>query len=242
VSAVSGLERRHLLGLLGAAAGALLGSRRAGAAATAVQARSVSGFDRIEWTGAGELSIEQGAREHCHVEAEPAVLARLFTEVRRGVLVIGFTPGQLVTREPIRIRVELKALAALALEGAGSVRIGLLRTPALALRCSGSHDVRLAQLDAREFEVRLEGSGGVAVEAGRVEQQRVAISGSARYDADRLASRAARVVIEGSGNAEIAVAERLEVELSGSGNVVYRGEPRVVQSVNGSGRVRRAPA
>lgn len=224
--------------LLGFAAGLLM--RRPAGAATAVQTRNVSGFERIDWNGAGELTIEQGAREHCSVEAEPAVLAKLFTEVRGNVLAIGFTPGQLVTREPIRIRIELRALSALTGQGAGSVRIGALRTPALALHLGGSQALSLARLEAGSFDLRLDGAGSVEVEAGRVEQQRIAIAGSAQVDADRLISRTARIVIEGSGSAQVAVAERLDVELSGSGNVVYRGEPRVTQSISGSGRVRRA--
>lgn len=231
-------RRQWFLGLAASAA-ALRAARDALAAATATQTRQVSGFDRIDWRGAGELTIEQTGREQFTVEAEPHVLARLTTEVRRNELVVGFAPGSFSTNEPIRIRIEVAALVAFTAQGSGSVRIGALKTPALALRMMGSHRLGLAALEAQTLELALEGSGAVAIERGSVERQQVLISGSASLAAERLASRTARIVIEGSGSARVAVAEALDADLSGSGSVLVAGEPRITQAISGSGRVRR---
>jgi hypothetical protein len=227
--------------LCGGAALALsmLAGRRAIGAATAVEPRTVSDFDQIVWRGGGEMTIEQTGRERLSVEAEPAVLAKIVTEVRQGRLMIGFAPGNLVTREPIRVRIELKSLSALETQGSGELRIGPLVTSALALRLGGSQTVRLAMLDARTLDVRLEGSGAVWLDGGRVERQHVVIAGSADYNAAGLASRTARVSIEGSGSARLAVSDQFDVAVAGSGNVSYSGTPQVTQSVSGSGAVRR---
>ncbi|TMH32771.1 MAG: hypothetical protein E6H58_09595, partial [Betaproteobacteria bacterium] len=102
------------LWLTGALAGIVdLGVARASHAATlASEERLVAGFDSVIFDAAGELSIEQSSREHLRVEAEPAVLAKIITEVRERRLHIRFGPGSVQTQQPIRFRLELKTLAA----------------------------------------------------------------------------------------------------------------------------------
>lgn len=209
-------------------------------AATSVEQRAVSGFDGVDWQASGELHIEQTGRERLTVEAEPAVLAKVVTEVRRGRLVIGFKPGRVESRETIRFRLEVKSLATLESTGSGTVRIGRLSGGDISLRLSGSDEVRLARVSARSLDARLLGAGELVVDGGEVERQRVVIGGAANYSAPRLASREAEVAIDGSGNVELAVRERLAVRIAGSGDVVYHGQPRVSEAVTGAGAVRRA--
>lgn len=208
-------------------------------AQTRVETRAVSGIRAVLWQAAGELVIEQTQREHLSIEAEPAVLAKIVAEVHQGRLTIGFAPGQIETRYPIRFRLELKALEALELSGAGTTRIGPLSTPALSLRLAGSETLKLARLEARALDVHLDGSGELTIDGGRIERQRVVIAGAADYSAPRLASQDATVAIDGSGTIRLAVAERLHATIAGSGDVLYVGEPQVVQAVSGSGEVRR---
>jgi hypothetical protein len=173
------------------------------------------------------------------VEAEPALLSRIVTEVRGGQLTIRFAAGRIETREPIRVRVELKTLDGLEGRGAGSIRLGALDTARLSLRLHGSETLHLARLVAHELEVRLEGSGEAAIDAGHVDRQRVLITGAADYRAARLASREAWVSIEGAGSVQVAASERLDARIDGSGEVLYVGAPRLVESIGGSGVVRR---
>ena len=229
------------LWLTGALAGIVdLGVARASHAATlASEERAVAGFDSVIFDAAGELSIEQSNREHLRVEAEPAVLAKIITEVRERRLHIRFGPGSVQTQQPIRFRLELKTLAALEANGSGSVRVAALSTTALSLRLDGSTETRLAQLTARTLDARLDGASELTVDAGRVDSQRIVISGSGRYAAQRLASRVADVAIDGSGESRVAVAERLSARITGSGELLFSGHPQVVQSVTGSGEIRR---
>lgn len=208
-------------------------------AQTQVESRAVGGFHAVLWDAAGELSIEQTGREHLTIEAEPAVLAKIVTEVRQGRLVISFAPGRIETRHPIRLRLELKTLSALELRGSGAVRIGALTSAALLLRLAGSDDLRLTRLTARTLDARLEGSGDVTIEAGEVQHQRVVIAGASNYTASRLVSREADVAIDGSGDLRVAVVERLGARITGSGDVLFIGQPRVAQTVTGAGEVRR---
>jgi len=233
-------SRRQLLTRLAVSVIAVGAWRAAFSAATAVESRAVSGFDEVSWDAVGELLIEQTNREHLTVEAEPAILSKIVTEVRQRRLWIGFAPGQIETRQPIRFRLEVKSLVVLETHGAGEIRIGPLTATGLSLLLAGSENLHLARLSARTFLVRLDGSGAVAIGGGEVESQRIVLAGSGNYAALPLASRQADVSIDGSGNVQVAASERLAARIAGSGNVDYRGDARVSTSVTGSGSVRRS--
>jgi len=236
----AGCSRRRWLG--GAAAVVGLGAVGPLRAQTRTEARAVTPFLALHWQAAGELHVEQTGRERLSVEAEPAVLARLVTEVRDGRLAIRFAPGRIDTQRPIRVRVELASLDALDTDGAGSLRIGPLATAALSLRLGGSDTLHLARLVARTLDVRLDGSGDLSIDGGQVERQQVRITGAADYRAPQLACREARVSIEGTGDVRLAASERLDARIDGAGELLYRGAPAVVQAVGGSGSVRRLGA
>jgi len=204
-----------MLSVIALAAGGL-----ALAAPTATDVRELSGFDEVVWEAAGELSVEQSQRERLSIEAEPAVLAKIVAEVRERRLRIGFAPGSIQTRHPIRFRLETRQLLALETRGSGAVRIGALSTPQLLLVLSGSGDIQLAQLNARNLEVRLSGAGNVAIDGGQV--------------------RDAQVSIGGSGQVRVPASERLTASIAGSGMVLYRGRPRIAQSITGAGSIRPA--
>lgn len=219
-----------------------LGGRatRVRAAATAVERREAPGVHSVVWRAIGELVVSQGEREQLTVEAEPAVLAQVVTTLQRGRLDIGFAPGARVhSREPIRFRLALRTLAALHANGAGTVRLGPLAVPALAIRLDGSDSVTLARLQAQSLDARLDGSGGLTVADGAVERQLVLIGGACNVDHAGLASRFADVAIDGSGEVRVAVRERLVVRIAGSGNVHVRGNPQVTQTITGAGAVHR---
>ena len=231
-------SRRRWLARIASAAWALSPRHPAFAAATVTQWHAVSGFDEVRWRATGELRIEQTTREQLSVDAEPAVLSKLVIEVRQRRLWIGFAPGRVETRQPIRFRLELKALAALDANGSGDIRIGPLTGAGLSLVLAGSDDLQLARLSARTLDVRLTGSGSATIAGGEVEAQRIELAGSGDYLAPRLASRRAEITSEGSGDAQVAVSGRLTARLSGSGSVDYRGDAEVSSTVVGSGSVR----
>jgi Putative auto-transporter adhesin, head GIN domain len=239
VMASAPLSRRLWLADAMATLAGLAASSPGSGAQTTLESRAVSGFHSVLWDAAGELAIEQSNREHLSIEAEPAVLAKIVTEVRQGRLSISFAPGRIETRQPIRFRLEVKTLAALESRGSGTLRIGPLSTASLSLRLGGSDALRLARLLAQSLDARLDGSGDVTIEGGQVARQRVVIAGAANYNATRLASREADVAIDGSGELRLAVSERLGATIAGSGDVLFVGQPRVTQTVTGAGDVRR---
>lgn len=228
-----------LLGLI--AAVALSPSARAagGAAGAVLEARAVAGVERVVMRAVGELIVRQGETESLQVEAEPALLPKIASEVRDGTLYLAFRATPIWTTAPLRFHLTVRQIESLESVASANVRIGALRAESFLLTLSGSGNVDIESLDARRFETRLTGSGNVRIGAGRVGRQRVLLQGSGNYLAGAMASHSATLSIEGSGNAMVHAGEELVVRIAGSGNVRYHGNPLVEHIVTGSGGVSR---
>ena len=209
------------------------------AAQTAVETRSVSGFDEVVFAAAGELEIVQAPRERLTIEAEPEVLRKITSEVHGRQLVLGFTSGQVIARAPIRFRLEMPNLRMLELRSAGTVQIGPLDAERVSLRLSGSGDIRLDRLSAQDLALRLSGSGSVSIARGQVDAQRIELGGSGTVDTAGLASQTAEASISGSGDVRLAASKHLKASISGSGSVRYAGHPQLVPSITGAGTIDR---
>jgi hypothetical protein len=208
---------------LGGCAGPFVGSGRpgmlVGSGRTAVEERSVSGFDGVSVDGGARLVLRRADRESVTVEADDNLLPMVETEVRGGRLSLGWRSGTSVTTtRGLRFEVTARELSAIA--------------------ASGGAQVEATGIDAAVLRVDASGGGRVRAE-GRAERQEVTASGGGGYDGARLRSTAARVRASGGGWAIVDVAEELEASADGGGWVEYAGEPRVRQETSGGGSVRR---
>lgn len=210
------------------------------AAQTASETRDLKkGFDEVVFAATGELDIVQAQHERLTIEAEPQILRKITSEVRGRQLVLGFTSGNVVAREPIRFRLEMPTLRLLELQSSGNAQLGDFDVTSLSLLLGGSGDLRLDRLTAQSLKVRLPGSGTISIAHGRVDTQRIEIAGAGTVDTAGLESRNADVSITGSGDVRLAASKRLQVTIAGSGSVRYSGDPQLTQSVTGAGSVER---
>ena len=203
------------------------------------ETRDVSGFDRIEIRGSGDLVVEQGSAESVTVRADDNLMRYITTEVSGSTLVIQVgrgAPMAIMPSEPIKYTVQVKDLSGLTLSGSTEADIKDLDSADLEVEVSGSGDVRIRNLEADSLSYTLSGSGSAEM-SGIADQQDVRISGSGSYDAADLESKTAKVTISGSGSADLWVEDELDINVSGSGSVSYYGSPHVTQSVSGSGSV-----
>lgn len=216
-------------------------ARAAGGGAGAIlEPRTVTGIERVVMRAAGELIVTQGATEKLQVEAEPALLPKIASEVRDGTLYLAFRTTPIWTTAPLRFHLTVRQIESLEAVASANVRIGSLHADSFLLVLGGSGNVEIESLDARRFETRLTGSGNVRIGGGRVGRQRVLLQGSGNYLAGAMGSHTAMLSIEGSGNATVHAGEELVVRIAGSGNVRYHGNPLVEHVVTGSGGVSRA--
>lgn len=182
------------------------------------ESRNVSGFTKIDLSGAGDVTIDQNGTEALTIEAEGNLMPKLTSEVVDGTLRLGEKSNLTIhLTKPVRYRVSVKDLSGLMISGSGTVTA--------------------AKITAASLAVVISGSGKVTV-GGTVENQDLTISGSGDYQAKDLQTKIASTKISGSGDATVTVSDRLDAQVSGSGTLTYYGNPpQVSQQVGGSGRV-----
>jgi hypothetical protein len=224
------------------------------------ETRPVSGFDRVAFSGVGQLSITQGEAESLEVEADDNLLQYLKTEVQDGTLTIsisdaptgGIRPTQeihytLVVKELTYLEVsgagsaELGDLTTTDLvvdaSGAGNIRFGKVTATSLDVTASGAGSVRIADLQSELFAVELSGAGNMEV-AGKVDRLKLEISGAGSIKAGDLEAIEANIDMSGAGKATLWVTLRLDAVMSGVGNLEYYGSPELIFDDTGVGDVK----
>ncbi len=199
--------------------------------------REVSGFDEIQFTGIGNLIIEQGDEEALVVEADDNIIGLIETEVRGDKLHIGFKRGvNIVPTSKVKFYLTVKELDRIDLSGVGSIDCDEFETDDLEFHISGSGDIDF-EIIAESIETSVSGLGDIDL-SGEVDFHRVQISGSGKYNAEELGSKDCEVDISGLGSATVNVSDNLDIEINGAGNVYYKGNPHVSQHISGLGRIK----
>ena len=200
----------------------------------------------MEVNGAAELLVVQGPREHLTVET-PTRGQRIVANVRGDTLAITIRDtrrwwqaltGRGSGSRTTRITVTVRAIDALALNGAVKMTGTGLTTPALRLSASGGSSVQIDGL--KTGTLRVSGNGALKARlSGEATEQHVSISGAGEYQAEELASERATINVSGVGHVVVRVERELNATISGAGNVEYVGSPVVKERVSGMGRVKR---
>ena len=182
------------------------------------ESRNVSGFTKIELSGAGEMTIDQNGTEALTIEADDNLMPKLTSEVVDGTLRLREKSNlTLHLTKPVKYRVSVKDLSGLMISGSGVVTASKITTSRLAVDISGSGKVTVG---------------------GTVQNQDLTMSGSGSYQAKNLQTKITSVKMSGSGDTTVTVSESLDLEMSGSGKVTYYGNPaQVNQQISGSARV-----
>jgi Putative auto-transporter adhesin, head GIN domain len=203
--------------LIAAAAALVACSVTTGSGNVVSESRNVSGFTKIDLTGAGEVTIDQNGTEALTIEADDNLMPKVTSEVVEGTLRLGERSNLISLTKPVKYRVSVKDLTGLMISGSGTVTA--------------------AKITSSRLAVDINGSGRVTA-GGTVENQDLMISGSGDYQAKDLQTKITTVKISGSGDAAVSVSDSLDIQMSGSGKLTYYGNPpQVTQQISGSGRV-----
>jgi len=190
-----------------------------------------------EFTGIGNLIIEQGDEESLVVEADDNIIGLIETEVRGDKLHIGFKRGvNVVPTSRIKFYLTVVDLDRIDLLGLGDIDCDRFETDDLEFNISGSGDIEF-KITAESIETNVSGLGNINL-LGKVDSHKIRISGSGKYDAEELESKDCEVEISGLGSATVNASDNLDIEINGAGNVYYKGDPHVSQHISGLGRIR----
>jgi hypothetical protein len=219
---------------------ALAASLPAGAAFADPTSRSVpvAGITGVDVRIGADLTITQGDQESLVLSSD-ASLDDINAFVANGSLIIerSSKSSSFFSRtSKVNVKLTVKTLEKLIIEGGGDVKVGPLKTPRMELSISGSANVRLEDLRSEALEILVSGRGDVTV-SGATTGVVVRISGSGNAHLAHLESSAAKVVISGKGDVDLAVKDRLDAHINGMGNVHYAGNPQVTRTISGLGDV-----
>jgi hypothetical protein len=219
------------------------------ACAQKTETRNVSSFSKLDVSGSFNVVLEQGSKESVRIEARNLDPKKIITESDGESLKIYLEKGDYRNIETT-VYVTFKNLTALNRAGSGNlVCKSVLSSPSsfslkssgsgnletekeikaadLQVILSGSGEVELASLEAKNAAIKLSGSGNLEIENGSIGSADVELAGSGNIEAFGLETKTASVKISGSGNVELSVEETLEGKISGSGNVSYKGNARI---------------
>lgn len=214
-------------------------NRLRGSGVKVEKVRALAAFTKLRIEGPVDVKLAQAGTDQATVVADDNIEPLIETAIEGDTLVVrlkrdaGFT-----TRSAPTVRVDARALQAIAIQGSGDLAAERFKGEGLSLSVVGSGDVQLGLVELKDLNVSISGSGDVRV-AGRAEQQSWKIHGSGDVDARSLTGRTARVELHGSGDVSLGVTEQLDAQLSGSGDLSYAGRPQLRQSVSGSGEIHR---
>lgn len=202
------------------------------------EARSLSGFTRIELAAPVDLEVRPGSFG-VTLEMDPEVARRLTTQVQGDTLRISLDGWNLHVQGKPRIKVTMPELRSLHIQGSGDADIAGFKNQAkVDLRISGSGDVKFAGSCAG-LEVKIEGSGDVQLAEGQAGSLQARIQGSGNLKARDFKAKNVSVAIEGSGDADIRVSGgALSLSVNGSGDIRWTGEASTVSTAtHGSGSI-----
>ena len=211
------------------------------------ETRDLAEFDRILIKGVGKVFVQQGGEQSVTVEADDLFIKRITTEVvdRKLVFDVGrdwleriVQPAiEFLSSREIILRVTLRELKGLEIQGACDLETKGVRTDDFDLKMSGASNVKVLELNANRVDAEMPGAGKIEM-TGKVDNQTVTMTGAGQYDATHLETKDTKVALTGVGNATVWVKDNLEVSVTGVGSIEYYGNPRIKQSTAMLGVVR----
>lgn len=183
--------------------------------------RVVANFSQLSVGVPVVVTISQGSTEGLSISADDNLLPLLNTRVENGELIIdadnrrGFS-----TKHPIKIRLNVKTLNAVKINGSGDVLGDQIKGEKFEVAINGSGDVQFKSVVAPMFKVAIRGSGDVTVNTVDAQSIETNVVGSGDIKLATVLATNVNVSIRGSGDVQLAGrADKVAIEIAGSGDV-----------------------
>jgi len=194
------------------------GSGVKGSGEMVTETRELDSFEKIELSGAFDLSITVGEKQEVKLTFDDNLIDLIRTKIRGRTLKIDSRKSY-SSRHSCLVEINVPTIERVSLSGSG--------------------DVEVVNLDGGVFSCSISGSGDMELD-GEVDELEIRISGSGDIDARQLIAGDAEVIISGSGSIKVHAKENLECRVSGSGDIYYYGDPEHISThVSGSGSIKR---
>ena len=183
-----------------------------GSGTSKTEKRNVSGFEKIDASGAINVEVSMQKDFNVEVQADDNLLANIKTEVSGGTLKI-YSEDRISPKTRINVKISMPKIEGLEVSGASSGNVSNVKADSLELKASGASKIKI---DGTAKE--LEGDA----------------SGASTIDAESLNVEDADIDASGASNATVSASNDLKVDASGASKISYTGEPKNIKQ-NSSG-------
>jgi len=183
------------------------------------QVRNMPAFTAISVQGPISITVDAGRTQSLTLRGDARFLRDVTSEVVDGELRLSVREKNNVSwRGDPRVVITVPALRAVAVEGAG--------------------EIRLNQIRGERFDVNYRGAGSMNIN-GAVKTFGMKAEGVGEVDAKSFVADDVNVVFRGIGDVKVFARNRLDATVQGIGNLTYYGKPRTVnKSASGLGSVK----
>lgn len=195
--------------------------------AQSTETRTPGHFTKVHSGGSWEVVLTEGNKEEVKIEARGVSLDKVRTEIDGDVLSVGLVKGN-YNNVKLKFYITYKELEGVKCSGSGSMEVtSPVRTQEFTAGLSGSGDIVLESLEARELEVSISGSADIKIKRGSVDEAEIKQSGSGDFYGENLAIGELEVSKSGSGDTHVGDLGKVSLSASGSGDVIYSGSPQL---------------
>src|SRR3954468_1567138 len=178
--------------------------------------RSIAGFANLDAGGAFEIEWQNGSPA-LRITTDENLLRYIENNVSEDTL-------HLRTREHIGPTHGIKVVILSPTRAGGKIR--------------GAVKLTVKQLSGSTFALESKGASQVSLD-GSVDRLLVDMTGASQLTAAGLQANTAEISTTGAGDAEVAVADTLNVVITGAGKVTYSGNPPTIKKqITGAGTIR----
>ena len=182
------------------------------------EVRTTPAFTSISVQGPISVTVDAGKAQSLTVRGDARFLKELTSEVVNGELRLHMRNKSYSTKDgDQRIAITMPELRAIAVEGAGEIKLNHIR--------------------GERLDVNYRGAGSMGIN-GEVKTFKMQAEGVGEVDAKDFIANDADIRFRGVGDVKVYASNRLDAVVQGMGNLTYYGKPRTVnKSASGIGSV-----
>lgn len=203
------------------------------------QKTELNGVNSIEVNIACQLIIVQGNTPNMEIVGDKSAIENIKTRISGNKLILSNEHDlKWQRKEDVIVKIEITDLEYLDIAGAVDMKtVRTLKLDEFVMSVSGVGNIEMA-LESTSF--KLKGSGVTNLDiTGKTNEMRMDISGVGNIRATDFIAQKAKVTNSGVGKANVHVTEKLDADVSGIGAIYYTGNPSVLASVSGLGKIGR---
>lgn len=197
-------------------------------------------FNSVKSYGFFDIYLETGNDFKVEMEGDENILPYIDIYVENNTLHIRSKRNVSLNPEhDVKIYIDAPVFKLVSSSGSGDIKstAQVLASDEIKFQVNGSGDIEV-NVDAPTVVAEINGSGDAELR-GNCRYFDGSIKDSGDIKAGNLKAEDVKIFIAGSGDAEVFASIALDVTIRGSGGVKYSGDPKITQSVIGSGEIRR---